>query len=92
MECNKLSNSLTEWAQRRPLKSKNQKDLLLWMAAHADPDNTAYAPSVDAIKATTDIGTKKQLDLAIKGLMDAGHITSRYDMAKYKHIYTLNPR
>lgn len=86
-----MSDGLVEWAQRRPLTSKNQKDLLIWMAGKADADNTAYAPSVDAIKATTDINTKKQLDLALKGLSDAGHITSRYDMAKYKHIYTLHP-
>lgn len=85
-------SKITEWAQARPLKAKNQKDLLLWMAEHADADNTSYAPSVDAVKGTTDIGTKKQLDLALKGLMDAGHITSRYDMAKYKHIYTLHVR
>lgn len=85
-------SKIVDWAKARPLKAKNQRDLLVWMAEHADPDNTAYAPRLEDVRATTDIGTKKQLDLALKGLMDAGHITSRYDMAKYKHIYTLAVR
>lgn len=85
-------SSIVAWAQARPIKSKNQKDLLVWMAEHADADRTAYAPTLDQVRATTDIGTKKQMDLALKGLMDGGLITSRYDMAKYKHIYTLAQR
>ena len=83
-------NGLIEWAQARPIKNQNQKDLLVFLAGKADAAGAAPATKAQIIAGCPDIGTAAQADRALRGLMDASLISSRYDMNTYSHIYTVH--
>lgn len=83
-------NDLTTWAAQRPLKNQNQKDLLMFLAGKADATGAAPATRTQIIAGCEEINTTGQADRALRGLMDSGLISSRYNMDTYSHIYTLH--
>lgn len=87
-----MTNGLVGWAEARPLKNKNQKDLLVFLAGLADASGAAPATKAAMMAGCPDIGTVGQADRALRGLMDGGLVSSRYDMDTYSHVYTLHSR
>lgn len=84
--------SITDWASARPIQNRNAKDLLQLLASKADPDGSVPMTKPQMIAGCDDINTTGQADRALRMLMDGGLVSSRYDMSKYSHIYTLHVR
>lgn len=81
------------WAQERPLKNKNQRDLLVFIAEQSGEAGEACLTKAQMIAGCADIGTVGQADRALRGLMDGGLVSARWNMDRYVHIYTpVGPR
>lgn len=82
----------TAWAAKLSFKNKNQRDLMNFLAERADEEGRARATAGQIITGCEDITTPRQVETALRGLMDGGLVTKAYDMDTYTFVYTLHVR